>query len=322
MSSQMKKYSGFGIETQAERLKIYVERLMRYKEDIRTEFNSLVRIVDIINESEEKAKGILGGKNISEEYKLDGYETVGNVEKSTSGKFSEMFRDVYDLFTDIGKNAVDFFSSLFDSFKNTPDSIKIFFNDLLGSSFDVLASVGKVMEIIDFFADGTISFSDIAGTFSNSESVIESVLKITEAVSDYKFIPSATTAVKDTVMIGGKYVGKFTQYLPVAGVIFDTIYSGAKTYDRVSADGKVNKKDWGEIGFDAGMDGLIACGEALICIACPPAAIGVAIFEIGNIVVDLTTGTSIKDMAKDGLKKGVEILYEKYNELMGRAVPA
>lgn len=58
--NRLKKYSGFGIETQIANLNKCVTQLKDYKEDVRTEFYSLVRIVDIINDYENRANGILG----------------------------------------------------------------------------------------------------------------------------------------------------------------------------------------------------------------------------------------------------------------------
>lgn len=62
--NKLRNYSGFGIEEQVANLKKCSTQLKVYKEDVRTEFYSLVKIVDAINDYESRAKGVLGG-NIS-----------------------------------------------------------------------------------------------------------------------------------------------------------------------------------------------------------------------------------------------------------------
>ena len=71
VKNKLRKYSGYGIETQIENLNKCCEQLKSYREDVRAEYASLAKIIDAVNEHEKMAVGIIGG--ISNKFSLSGY---------------------------------------------------------------------------------------------------------------------------------------------------------------------------------------------------------------------------------------------------------
>lgn len=70
-ASCLQQYSGFGIESQIKNLNNYYAQLTTLREEVRTEYNSLVKIIDTVNSYEKKAKEIFsGGTN---EYDMTDY---------------------------------------------------------------------------------------------------------------------------------------------------------------------------------------------------------------------------------------------------------
>lgn len=321
--NRLRQCSGYGIEAQIASLTNCRNQLWDYKEDVRAEYYSLAKIVDTINSYENKATGIMAG--VSDVLELAGFDKITSFFEpidSCNDGYSSIFKDVYDIYVKTGKNVVkalkEFFKLDFlDKWGSIPKIFSDAIRNILSPTFYGLNAIGKVMDTISLYTDGEVSLLDLAKTSENTVSFLESALKITEFLGDVKIFPNTDVPISDTLIIGGKHIGNVTQYLPVVNVVLSTIVSGLKTYEKVSADGEVSLSDGCEIVIDGATDGLITCAEAFICLACPPAAIGVGIFEISNMLVESFHGTSLKDMAKEKIKDFAKWAGEKLGSLLG-----
>lgn len=113
--NRLKKYSGFGIETQIANLNKCVTQLKDYKEDVRTEFYSLVRIVDIINDYENRANGILGesSSNLNEFVLAQPEPLTKTLSHSDIGKLKSQLK-YYTQEAEVYKKMYDYFCKKYD----------------------------------------------------------------------------------------------------------------------------------------------------------------------------------------------------------------
>ncbi len=111
----LKKYSGFGIGTQVDNLRKCCKQLEEYRENVRTELKSLVKIIDTINEYEKKAVGILGGES-TEDF------VIANP--------SDIFSSKKISHTDLGKivNQFKYYSQLSDKHKKFYEQLVVLYN--------------------------------------------------------------------------------------------------------------------------------------------------------------------------------------------------
>ena len=312
---RLRWYSGFGIETQIANMKRCSDQLKDYREDINNEYKSIVKIIDSINDHEKRAKSILGSV-FKDEYKTTGYDTVAsddggyNVSGKKNGfsKIADAFKDFLDDYIlGYGKNiykivketlGLDWVQKAWGASKAFKDGLSRF----VGPIFDGLNIFSKGWNVVERILDGSITTGlGIASTLKDGVSISESALKIYQAVKGLDKLPGALGSAAST-------------YLPVAGVLLTSAISGIETYQRVTADGDLSLGDIGEIAIDAGVDGGIAAIEFAVVAACPPAAIGVAIFEIADMLVENIGGTSLKDYAKSGIKNAAKWAGEKTGE--------
>lgn len=316
----LRRYSGFGVEAQIRNLEACRKKLAECREEIDMEFAALAAISEYIRNAENKATGLLGGK--SEDVVLNDYSkekvTVPGSSESTEREESGIFSAIMDFIAPYLKNFGDMlggFKDLFDFFeKCTGISGQVFegFSNFLGAAGGVFCIFSGIGDMIARYTDGKITPSDFVGTIDDVFTMIQGGLSIGECITGADIFVNATTAVEDTIKVGGHFVGEVTQYLPVIGVGITTVLSGVESYEKYMEDGVLTGEEIGEIGIDSSVDGLIAVGEAAVCLACPPAAIGVAVLEIADLIVGHNTGTSFKDAAKEAVKDFGRWGSEKY----------
>lgn len=251
--NKLKNYSGFGIETQIANLKKCYTQLRDYKEDVRTEFYSLVKIVDTINDCENSAKGIFCGDTsssvnyISTDFKkYESYKPYFFIWK-TWKQFLDTFFDVSDTAGGLIGFLSEFEKILDNSnwnwcgtFSNadTLSGMKTIFNGV-----NILK---YAYETYDKFSDGKISTSELLKITKNSFSTFKSFGKILEKIYDVKIFPDVFpqkdgTAVKDTIKIfndGNTTWGKITSWLPFVSTVFSTSIGFYDKYSEYTEDGE------------------------------------------------------------------------------------
>lgn len=304
--NKLRDFSGFGIEAQVAEINKCCERLKDHKEDILEEYHSIMRIVDNINDYENKAKGILG--SITGKYETAEYETTENSSVVKSAlDYSSMNKGVLDAICKYGKNTAKIVNGIlsggFDTSKGIPGGLKDVFDNGFGPALNTLGIISNIMDIKSYYDDGKVTGLDIVSTIKDSVSITESALKIYEAAKGVKIFPSLTTAISDTVKVGSGYIGTVTQYLPVANIVLSTAVSGLESYNEAKEDGKITSEERHDIVGYASVDCMIATFEAVFAAVPVVGPIGVGAFEIFNYRQEQKTGKSLKDSLKSGAKK-------------------
>lgn len=85
ISGRLKRFSGFGIESQVYNINKCCRELDRLKEDIRTEYYSLVEIIDIINKYEKDAANTIGYAAAKEQAQKAAFEAISKLIEAIIG---------------------------------------------------------------------------------------------------------------------------------------------------------------------------------------------------------------------------------------------
>lgn len=275
--NKLKNYNGFGIEEQIANLKKCSTQLRDYKEDVRTEFYSLVKIVDIINDYENRANGILGDTALNE-------KKYNFILKEYDNEIEAM------SFSSAILNAIN---SFFDNI--TQDMGLVGYLDYMDGGIEFLS------DLLDFdYPDMPIalikSLKDIYDMVSG---------KATDYVkSALSLIKNGTGTIKDVLKKYGDQItdkaDDIVSYLNVAGVALTTVYSGYNTYSLLSADGEMSVQDWCLTAIDGSVDGLFTCVQALIKTIAPEAKIVSDGLGFADDTLDLSgkVKQDIRDFAK------------------------
>lgn len=239
-AKRLKQYSGFGIEAQIANLDRCCRQLKDLKEDVRTEFYSLVKIVDTVNEYENKAVGILGGTLISSsksDFTLKEYEDITSPPITWQSFLDMYFKNfkvtdkALGLLDTIVNSAKDITNwSWFDNISKHLSGMKSIFNGV---------NIGKYFyDLYKNFSDGKITSSELLSISNGSISAFKSFGKIVEKVCDVKiFTKFGKVTSADTLKIGNTSWGKITSWLPVIGVVLSTGIGYEQKYRDYTSDG-------------------------------------------------------------------------------------
>ncbi len=149
------------------------------------------------------------------------------------------------------------------------------FLESISNSFKGLARIPFVKELIDGIK-GSSTALPILGIFLSAPNFANSVLELYKEVKDggnflnelFDTLASGTRfggSAAQVWAIGTEFAEKFDKtagaYICIAAAALDFISEGMETYDKVSADGKVDMGDIGEMGIRASVKGL----DSLFC---------------------------------------------------------
>lgn len=286
--NKLKNYSGFGIETQIANLKKCYTQLRDYKEDVRTEFYSLVKIVDAINDCENRAKGIWG-------------INTSSIAESIITTISDTENKKRNLVDEIANWIQEFFFSIAED-----DQISKFVDD--NNPIPVMKYVKLLDKIINYYKDGIHSKTDwlIDGLNVDKAAISanKAFYKVLEKVS---LVPKASE--------NSSLWGKSVAYAPVANVIFDTLISGVESYNKYSADGNFTFAEGNEMVMDASIDGLSACIAGLIGLIPVVGPAGSYIYTLADKKYGFTENakSGIKDFGKGQAADIYDSIYSNEN---------
>lgn len=151
-ANSLKQYSGFGIEAQIANLDRCCRQLRDLKEDVRTEFYSLVKIVDTINDHEKNAKGILGGGNSTDASfaLVQPAPLTKTLSHSDIGKLKNQLK-YYSQNTPTNKKLYDYFCKAYEqniSLSMTDDEYAT-----LKNMFALISNTSYVYSSVEYFTD-------------------------------------------------------------------------------------------------------------------------------------------------------------------------
>lgn len=286
--NKLKNYNGFGIEEQIANLKKCSTQLRDYKEDVRTEFYSLVKIVDTINDYESRAKGILEANKSS-------------IAESIITAIPDNENNKRNLVKKIGNWIQEFFSSLAED-----DQISKFVDD--NNPISVMKYIKLLDKIINYYKDGIHSKADwIIDGLDVDKSFISANKAFYKVLEKLSLVPKASE--------NSSLWGKSVAYAPVANVILDTLISGVESYNKYSADGDFTFAEGNEMVLDASIDGLSACIAGFIGLIPVVGPAGSTIYTLADKKYGFTESVKngIKDFGKGQAADIYESIYSNYN---------
>ncbi|MBD5145365.1 MAG: hypothetical protein HDT21_05550 [Ruminococcus sp.] len=286
--NKLKNYSGFGIEEQVANLKKCHTQLRDYREDVRTEFYALVKIVDTINDCDNRAKGILEANKSS-------------ISESIITAISDNENNKRNLVKEIGNWIQEFFSSLAED-----DQISKFVDD--NNPISVMKYIKLLDKIINYYKDGIHSKTDwLIDGLKVDKSAISANKAFYKVLEKLSLVPKASE--------NSSLWGKSVEYAPVANVILDTLISGVESYNKYSADGDFTFAEGNEMVLDASIDGLSACIAGFIGLIPVVGPAGSTIYTLADEKYGFTESAKngIKDFGKGQAADIYESIYSNDN---------
>ncbi len=286
--NKLKNYNGFGIEEQIANLKKCSTKLRNYKKDVKTEFYSLVRIVDIINDYESRAKGILEANTSS-------------IAESIITTIPDNENNKRNLVKEIGNWIQEFFSSLAED-----DQISKFVDD--NNPISVMKYIKLLDKIINYYKDGIHSKADwIIDGLDVDKSLISANKAFYKVLEKLSLVPKASE--------NSSLWGKSVAYAPVINVVLDVLISGVESYNKYSADGDFTFAEGNEMVLDASIDGLSACIAGFIGLIPVVGPAGSTIYTLADKKYGFTESakTGIKDFGKGKAADIYESIYSNDN---------
>lgn len=276
--SKLRNYSGLGIETQIENLKKCHEQLRDYREDVKTEFYSLVKIVDTINDYENMAKGICG-------------TNITNISGSIITSISDNKNNKRNLVKEIGDWIQEFFSPIAED-----DPISEFIDE--NNPISVIKYIKLLDKIINYYKNGIHSKTDwIIDGLDVDKSFISSNEAFYKVLEKLSLVPKASE--------NSSLWGKSVAYAPVINVVLDVLISGVESYNKYSADGDFTFAEGNEMVLDASIDGLSACIAGFIGLIPVVGPAGSTIYTLADKKYGFTESVKngIKDFGKGQAEK-------------------
>ena len=251
------RYSGAGIESKISQLRRYNSEIKRSIENVRAEYSSMCRIIELINYGEKRAAQILG--DVSSGYDMKEYTWLN--QNYSSGSISETGRKIGEL---IKKYFGDMVNNI------TEDDVMSLLSKILDKQFSTGAA-GFITGVIkytkafkDYFIDGKYSGDEALSSLLNLSKESFKVWNGLYGLIRYDNI-------KDFCGSTGKILSNVHEYIPLANVIFSTVITGVDDYKRLSADGDMSIIDYAELCIDSSIYGLSSVVSGLINLYFPGA---------------------------------------------------
>ncbi len=280
--------SGFGLEGIKFRLTRTASELRKCSDQVKMEKQALNRINVITQNADGYAHSILSGEAFTPK------EMPGADYDKTSWTESifNFVSDGFNKFKDFAGDGIDLVLKYFDK------GVKV--TSLVASLFDKLHVGQNIIDMLTW-PGAANPFISLYKAFSDGIVTGREALEVTKASTSAfkpfaKLIGSHFGVNWKDIQIFGTTAETAASWLSVAGVGLTTVIAGIDAYNKYNADGEMSQQDWAEFAFDTSFKGLVACGGALLTLACPPAGIGVLAFTLADSLFGIT------DSAIDGWK--------------------